>query len=84
MATVAAMSSSHFSRVFRKETGLSPMNYLIDLRLAKARRLLVSGETCVTSVALRCGFASHSHFTDTFRKTLRLPPLGCHDTVKAG
>lgn len=84
MAAVAAMSPSHFSRVFRKETGHSPLNYLIDLRLAKARRLLVSGETCVTSVALRCGFASHSHFTDTFRKRFGCPPSDVMTTVKAG
>lgn len=74
MAAVAAMSPSHFSRVFRKETGSSPMNYLIDLRLAKARRLLVAGEPCVTAVALRCGFASSSHFTDSFRKRFGCPP----------
>lgn len=74
MAGVAAMSPSHFSRVFRKETGSSPMNYLIDLRLSKARRLLVAGEPCITSVALRCGFSSSSHFTDSFRKRFGCPP----------
>lgn len=83
MAAVAAMSPSHFSRVFRQETGSSPMNYLIDLRLSKARRLLVAGEPCVTSVALRCGFASPSHFTDSFRKRYGCPPSDVM-TAKAG
>src|SRR6266567_690832 len=84
MARVAAISPSHFSRVFRKETGLSPMNYLIDLRLSKARRLLVSGEPCVTSVALRCGFASPSHFTDSFRKRFGCPPSDVMTATRAG
>lgn len=83
MAAVAAMSASHFSRVFRKETGFAPMNYLIDLRLAKARRLLVAGESCVTSVALRCGFASSSHFTDSFRKRFGCPPSDVMTAMKA-
>jgi len=84
MALVAAMSPSHFSRIFRRETGSSPMNYLIDLRLSKARRLLVAGEPCVTSVALRCGFASPSHFTDSFRKRFGCPPSDMMTTTKAG
>lgn len=84
MANIAAMSPSHFSRVFRLETGASPMNYLIDLRLAKARRLLVAGERCVTSVALRCGFASPSHFTDSFRKRFGCPPSDVVSAAKAG
>jgi AraC-like DNA-binding protein len=84
MAAVAAMSPSHFSRIFRRETGHSPMNYLIDLRLSKARRLLVAGEPCVTSVALRCGFASSSHFTDSFRKRFGCPPSEVMTARKAG
>ena len=83
MAAVAAISLSHFSRVFRKETGFSPMDYLINLRLGKARRLLVAGEPCVTSVALRCGFASHSHFTDSFRKRFGCPPSDVMIATKA-
>lgn len=84
MAAVATMSPSHFSRVFRRETGTSPMNYLIDLRLAKARRLIVAGERCVTTVALRCGFASPSHFTDSFRKRFGCPPSDVISAAKAG
>jgi AraC family transcriptional regulator len=83
MAAVAAISASHFSRVFRKETGFAPMNYLIHLRLTKARRLLVAGEPCVTSVALRCGFASSSHFTDSFRKRFGCRPSDVMTTIKA-
>ncbi|ABQ24492.1 transcriptional regulator, AraC family [Geotalea uraniireducens Rf4] len=68
LAAVAAMSTSHFSRIFKRETGHPPLAYLNRVRLEQARKLLRTGECSVTSVALSCGFASPSHFTDSFRR----------------
>lgn len=74
LARVAALSPSHFSRVFARETGLSPMNYLIRLRLQKAKQLLRSGSCRVTQVALQCGFNSPSHLTNCFRQAFDITP----------
>lgn len=74
LAAVAALSPSHFSRLFRRETGKSPMDYLIALRLAKARKLLRSGSPRITEIALQCGFASSSHLAHSFRKAYGLTP----------
>lgn len=74
MAKIAAMSPSHFSRVFKQETGRSPLDYLILLRLEKARKLLRAGDGSITEIALRCGFASPSHFTARFQQHFRQAP----------
>ena len=68
LARVAAMSEAHFSRVFRRETGHPPLDYLIRLRLQKARLLLMAGDESITEIAIRCGFATPSHFADCFQR----------------
>lgn len=68
LAALAAMSPSHFARVFRRETGAPPLAYLRGVRLEKARQLLRGGDLPITEIALRCGFATPSHFASTFRR----------------
>lgn len=68
LARIAAMSAAHFSRIFRRETGRSPLDYLIRLRLQKARLLLMAGDDNITQIALKCGFATPSHFSDCFQR----------------
>lgn len=82
LANVAGISPPHFTRLFRRETGQSPLNYLIRVRIQRSRMLLRAGTDTVTSVALKCGFATPSHFTDCFRKQCGVSPsdyLKCPD-----
>lgn len=74
LADLAAMSLSHFARVFKLETGRPPLEYLLELRLEKARQLLRCEDLPVTEIALRCGFATSSHFAATFRRRLGTTP----------
>lgn len=74
LAAVAGISPPHFSRLFRRETGHSPLDYLIRVRIQRSRILLRAGTDSVTSVALKCGFATPSHFTDCFRKQCGISP----------
>lgn len=74
LAGVAGISPPHFSRLFRRETGHSPLDYLIRVRIQRSRILLRSGTDSVTSVALKCGFSTPSHFTDCFRKQCGVTP----------
>ncbi len=76
LAGLAAMSRSHFARVFRRETGRPPQEYLRELRLGKARQLLRGGDLPLTEVALRCGFGTSSHFAATFRRRFGTTPRG--------
>lgn len=68
LARIAAMSTAHFSRVFRRETGHPPLDYLIRLRLQKARLLFMAGDDNITGIALKCGFATPSHFAACFQR----------------
>lgn len=74
MAKIAKMSESHFIRCFKKETGISPMEYLIEIRLNKAKKLLVSETKSITEISLMCGFNSTSHFSSSFTKHNSVSP----------
>ena len=73
MAERMAMSRSTFTRFFRKETGISYMQWRQQACLLAAIRRLEAGQS-VTSVALELGYGSPSAFTALFRKTLGVSP----------
>jgi len=74
LARAAGLSAPHFSRVFRRETGYAPFEYLINIRIQRSRILLRAGDDSITDVALKCGFATPSHFADCFRRQCGLSP----------
>ena len=65
MAGIANMSVFHFSRQFRKASGMSPMSYVRHVRVVSAIRAIRDGHQLV-AVAHSCGFASHSHMHAAF------------------
>ena len=67
-AAVAGMSRYHFLRLFKQVFMVTPHQYLIRSRLARARDLLLHSRKSVTEVALEAGFNSSSHFTTSFRE----------------
>lgn len=73
LAAEARMSSWHFLRVFRRETGATPHLYVLQRRLARARRLLEAGEP-PAAVAAATGFTDQSHLTNRFRRTYGVTP----------
>lgn len=74
LAKLANMSESHFIRIFKKETGLAPMEFLIKTRIDKARKLLRNRTRTITEVSLQCGFSSTSHFSSSFAKHMGISP----------
>lgn len=74
LAALCNLSEYHFARMFRESFGLPPHQYLLARRLAKARQLLRFGELPLGQVALLCGFASASHFSNRFRQALGATP----------
>ena len=68
LAETANMSESHFMRVFKRETGISPMEYLIKVRIEKAKKFLSGSDKNITEISLNCGFGSTSHFSSCFLK----------------
>jgi AraC-like DNA-binding protein len=73
-ARVAELSIWHFLRLFRRELGLTPHQYLIRLRILRAVRLLLDTNLPVTEVALSSGFGDLSNFTHTFRRQVGTTP----------
>ncbi|MGH8466927.1 MAG: helix-turn-helix transcriptional regulator, partial [Pseudomonas sp.] len=74
LAALCNLSEYHFARMFRESFGLPPHQYLLARRLAMARQLLRFGNLALGDVALQCGFASASHFSNRFRQALGATP----------
>jgi len=74
LAGLCSLSEYHFARMFRASFGLAPHQYVLARRLARARQLLSGGELPLGEVALACGFASASHFSNRFRQALGATP----------
>ena len=70
LAGQCALSPYHFARMFRESFGVPPHQYLLARRLARARDLLRNSSLPLGEVALACGFASASHFTNRFKQSL--------------
>ncbi|MEW5665300.1 AraC family transcriptional regulator [Pseudomonas putida] len=68
------LSAYHFARMFRASFGLPPHQYLLARRLHRACQLLRLGVMPLGEIALLCGFASASHFSNRFRQTLGATP----------
>lgn len=63
-----------FNMLFQEKFGVSAKRWLMERRLLHARSLLLSTQMRILDIALECGFASHAHFTDTFRKRFLTNP----------
>ncbi|PWB33672.1 AraC family transcriptional regulator [Pseudomonas sp. SDI] len=74
LAGLCNLSEYHFARMFRESFGLPPHQYVLARRLARARQLLRLGALALGEIALQCGFASASHFSNRFRQALGATP----------
>ena len=74
LAAMADLSAFHFSRAFRKTTGKTPQQYVMQQRLERAKLLLARPELPIVEVSLRSGFKNQSHFTSWFRKYTNFTP----------
>lgn len=74
LAKNANMSVSNFNRLFTKEAGLSPKNYLTNVRLNKSIKMLRRNDFSVSEIAQLCGFSSLSHFSAAFKKNYNVSP----------
>lgn len=68
VAEIAGMSSSAFSRFFKLHTGRTLSEYVIDLRLGYASRMLVDSTNSIAEIGYSCGFNNLSNFNRIFKK----------------
>jgi len=74
MASRNNLSASHFSSLFRKATGMSPMDYFIHLKLQRACLMLYSSETKIKHIAQAVGCDDPYYFSRLFKKYLGMSP----------
>ncbi len=74
LARDVGMSTRQLERLFRRYLNRSPKRYYMELRLQKARNLLMQTDMSVINVALACGFASPSHFSKCYRAHYQTTP----------
>ena len=73
-ADLACLSPGAFSRFFKAHTGMNFSDYVADVRVGHACRLLLQPEIPINAIALRCGFEDLSTFNRAFRKRREMSP----------
>ncbi|MGI8572314.1 MAG: helix-turn-helix transcriptional regulator [Solirubrobacteraceae bacterium] len=73
LASFAGLTRFELVRRFRQQAGLTPHAFQTNLRVARARAMLIAGDP-IAWVAAACGFADQSHLTRTFRRMVGVTP----------
>jgi AraC family transcriptional regulator, glycine betaine-responsive activator len=74
LARLADLSQRHLQRMFKHTLNMTPMHYYLNLRLRRARALLLQTEMSVMSVTVACGFQSSCHFSKSYRTLFGYSP----------
>lgn len=74
LALLAGYSSDYFRHIFRKRFGVSPQQYMIDIRLKKADEMLRKTDKTCTETALDCGFSNSGQMSVMYKKKFGISP----------
>ena len=74
IAKLVDISSYYFCRLFNQSTGVSPYQYVIQQRVAKAKNLIENSKLPLADISYECGFSSQSQMTQHFRKIIGITP----------
>lgn len=75
LAKSANVSKEHFARLFKKEMGISPIDYLIQVRLDNAKEKLIRTNMSIQEIAYHCGYNTPSFFYSYFKKRTGYTPM---------
>lgn len=74
IAKQVGLSRRQIERLFRDEMGRSPARYYLEIRLERARHMLIQSSVPIVEVAIKCGFVSASHFSKCYRELYAQTP----------
>lgn len=74
LAAECNISEVYFRRLFTKHFGVSPKQFVMDVRLQNAKQLLAEGALSIAGISERCGFSSPYHFCRIFKERVGLTP----------
>ena len=74
LAGISCLSIFHFTRTFRKATGYSPYQYVLNKKVQAARKLMAQPGACASEAAYKLGFNSPGHFNAFFKKHFGVSP----------
>ena len=75
LAKIVGLSKYYLEKVFKKATGLSPHQYLMQLRVERAKLMLAFTPRSIIDITMELGFFDQSHFTNTFKHFTGISPL---------
>lgn len=75
LANIMGISEVYFRKIFLEEMGITPKQYILDLRLRKSKLLLAESDLSVTGISEECGFSSPYHFCRIFKQKTGVTPL---------
>lgn len=74
LASIVYLNADYLSHIFKKETGYSLTNYVIEERIKKAKQLLRQNNMSIRDIAIACGFQNISYFSRQFKKSTGMTP----------
>lgn len=82
LAALVGLSTSQLGALFRQQLGVSPLQYQVQIRMAKARELLDNSDLPIAAIARACGYNDALYFTRQFTRTHGLAPSGYRSRIK--
>ncbi|MBV8888017.1 MAG: helix-turn-helix transcriptional regulator [Chroococcidiopsidaceae cyanobacterium CP_BM_RX_35] len=74
LAKIINISPTYFASLFKRATGISPRQYVIQQRVKRANLLLRTTDLSIADIAFQVGFSSQSHLTQQFKRLTQMTP----------
>lgn len=74
LSEISCLSKDHFIRLFKKEMGSTPIQYITQKKMEKAQLILVTQDISIKNIAYMLGYDDHSYFIRIFKKTIGETP----------
>ncbi|MGP9812549.1 helix-turn-helix domain-containing protein [Rhodopseudomonas sp. NSM] len=74
LARLAGLSPGHFARAFRRSIGMSPRSFMIEQRVERAKKLMLTTGLPLSEIALACGLSDQAHLSRIFRRHTGVSP----------